>query len=251
MKDPAFLFYSGDFMTGTMFFTDEQTGRYIKLLCAQHLTGHLEYDEMIIISKSYDIKLWEKFIKDDNGLYYNPVLEAHINKRKAYTESRGNNRKGFKKTKETQLVTDKIKTKNISKTYVNHMENENENVIDNKNKDVTETKIVKNEQKTLERFAKFEAEVLKFETDYPVDMLRAFINYWGEMNEDRTLTKYEIELKKKKTFAVKNRLVTWAENNNKWSTNNNTGRISPTKSTKTEASNDRLNDILNEYNDKG
>ena len=40
-KDPAFLFYSSDFLTGTMFFTDEQVGKYIRLLCAQHQKGQI------------------------------------------------------------------------------------------------------------------------------------------------------------------------------------------------------------------
>jgi len=35
-KDPAFLFYSNDFDQGTKFFTDDQTGKYIRLLIAQH-----------------------------------------------------------------------------------------------------------------------------------------------------------------------------------------------------------------------
>lgn len=41
MKDPAFLFYSQDFYTGTVFMTDEQVGKFIRLLCLQHQTGHL------------------------------------------------------------------------------------------------------------------------------------------------------------------------------------------------------------------
>ena len=36
MKDPAFLFYSSDFLSGTMLMTDEEIGQYIKLLCLQH-----------------------------------------------------------------------------------------------------------------------------------------------------------------------------------------------------------------------
>lgn len=36
MKDPAFLFYSSDFLSGTMLMTDEEIGQYIKLICLQH-----------------------------------------------------------------------------------------------------------------------------------------------------------------------------------------------------------------------
>ena len=40
-KDPAFLFYTSDFLTGTMFMTDEEVGVYIRLLCVQHQHGGL------------------------------------------------------------------------------------------------------------------------------------------------------------------------------------------------------------------
>ena len=40
-KDPAFLFYSNDFLTGTYTMTDEQVGKYIRLLCLQHQKGEL------------------------------------------------------------------------------------------------------------------------------------------------------------------------------------------------------------------
>ncbi len=49
-KDPAFLFYTGDFSTGTQFFTDEQVGKYVRLLMAQHQIGHLEEKHMIKMS---------------------------------------------------------------------------------------------------------------------------------------------------------------------------------------------------------
>lgn len=98
MKDPAFLFYSDNFLSGTMFFTDEQIGKYIRLLCAQHLTGHLKENHMIFICKSYDKDIWDKFKKDDDGLYYNERLEEEIMKRRKYSESRSNNKKGKVKT---------------------------------------------------------------------------------------------------------------------------------------------------------
>lgn len=111
-KDPAFLFYPGDFMTGTQFFTDEQVGKYLRLLLAQHQLGHLKESHMIMICKSYDNDIFSKFIKDSDGNYFNQRLEDEIIKRKKYTESRRNNRKS---------------EKNISLTYDEHMENKNKN----------------------------------------------------------------------------------------------------------------------------
>lgn len=111
-KDPAFLFYSDNFMTGTMFFTDEQTGKYIRLLCAQHQHGRLTEKHMMHICKTYDEDIWAKFQKDENGLFYQSRLSDEIEKRKNFTESRRKNRLSTKK----QTVKPK-KPKNTSKTY--------------------------------------------------------------------------------------------------------------------------------------
>ena len=115
-KDPAFLFYSSDFLTGTMFMTDSQLGKYIKILCTQHQKGHLSEKDMLKICKRYDKDIFEKFTKDDDGKYYNIRLESEITKRKDYSKSRANNRKN------------KLTYENICFSYVKHMENENENI---------------------------------------------------------------------------------------------------------------------------
>lgn len=118
MKDPAFLFYSNDFLSGTMLMRNEEVGIYIKLLCLQHQQGHLEEKDMLSIGATK--KVFSKFIKDDKGYYYNERLEYEANKRKAYSESRKNNRKK-KETYEEDM-------KNICNSYEEHMENENINI---------------------------------------------------------------------------------------------------------------------------
>lgn len=92
MKDPAFLFYSSDFLTGTMLMDNEQIGKYIRLMCLQHQKGHLSEKEMLKVCGVYDEAIFSKFSKDDEGLYYNERLEQEINKRKKYSESRRQNR---------------------------------------------------------------------------------------------------------------------------------------------------------------
>jgi len=129
-KDPAFLFYTGDFSTGTQFFSNEQVGIYLRLLMAQHQHGRLTEKQVIIISKTLDNEVMRKFTIDTEGLYYNERLESEVEKRKAFSDSRRNNKLG--KTKEV---------KNKSKSYVNHMEDEN------KNKD-----IIKKEKKERDEF---------------------------------------------------------------------------------------------------
>jgi len=123
-KDPAFLFYPGDFNTGTQFITDEQVGKYMRLLMAQHQHGHLTDKHVIHICKSYDNDVMTKFKKDKDGNWYNERLESEIVRRKEYSKSRGENRGG---------------KKNISKSYVPHMETKNETIatIKNNNKSIS------------------------------------------------------------------------------------------------------------------
>ena len=127
MKDPAFLFYSSDFLSGTMLMSNEEVGIYIKLLCLQHQQGHLKEDDMLNMGAS--LKIFSKFKKDEEGNYYNERLEYEANKRKAYSESRRNNRKK-KETYEEDI-------KKICNSYEEHMGNENINI----NKNITENKV--------------------------------------------------------------------------------------------------------------
>lgn len=113
-KDPAFLFYSSDFLTGTLLMSMEQKGKFITLLCIQHQKGHLSEKDMLHICGSYDEDVFTKFQKDEQGKFYNIRLEEEVDKRKAYSESRRNNRKK------------KEDMNNTSSSYVEHMENENE-----------------------------------------------------------------------------------------------------------------------------
>ena len=132
-KDPAILFYTSDFLTGTILMNNEQVGMYIKLLCIQHQKGNLTEKDMLNICKTYDEEVFCKFTKDTDGLYYNNRLREEIEKRKNYSESRRNNRLGSKKPKK------------ICKTYDKHMEdvNENRNRSINKVKDFYTSEISK------------------------------------------------------------------------------------------------------------
>jgi len=121
-KDPAFLFYSSDFLTGTLLMSMEQKGKFITLLCIQHQKGHMSERDMLQICGIYDEDIFDKFQKDSDGKFFNERLKEEIDKRKSYSESRRNNRK----KKDDVII--------ISESYVQHMENENEieNIIENK-----------------------------------------------------------------------------------------------------------------------
>lgn len=152
MKDPAFLFYSSDFLSGTFLMSDEEIGQYIKLLCLQHQKGHLKEKDMMNICKSYNENIFEKFEKDEEGNYYNKRLEEEVFRRKNYSESRRRNR--LKKKDEEDEEGQKNKTyekdiNNICSSHEKHMETETEtetiteNININKNKNEKEKKINK------------------------------------------------------------------------------------------------------------
>lgn len=256
-KDPAFLFYSADFITGTQFMSDEQVGKYIRLLCAQHMQGHLSKKHMMHICKTYDEDIFEKFKIDEEELYYNEVLEGHIQKRKDYAESRRQNRLNSNKdVSNSSKVTDnkKVKTKkdmnNISLSYDDHMVNEN--VIVNKELNREKSKIKKVE-KLKNEIEIFRASADQFADDYGADMINAFVNYWTEYNEDNFEMKWQVEKRKKGTFAVKNRLVTWHANNKGGFVK--TGKIGPKQTdndstSKLESAEARHNELLNFYPDE-
>lgn len=127
-KNPAVNFYSGDFLTSTAFFTNEEVGAYIRLLLYQHQQGRLEEEKVNIILKELPSekkqKILSKFLIDKNGFYYNKRMEKEIIKKRKYSESRANNRK--KKQKESE---DKNNICNsYDSNYEQHMENENENI---------------------------------------------------------------------------------------------------------------------------
>lgn len=176
MKDPAFLFYSGDFLSGTMLMADEEIGQYIKLLCLQHQKGHLKEKDMLNICKTYNEEIFSKFKKDEEGNYYNERLEYETNKRKAYSESRRNNRK-----KKEEKETYKKDMKNICNSYEEHMENENRNKNINKIKNKDNRGMgEEGKEKSIELW---EAQFNDFYSNYPKKVKKQDVKKWFEKNK--------------------------------------------------------------------
>lgn len=91
MKDPAFLFYPSDFLTGVTDLTMEERGQYITLLCLQHQKGHLTEKTIRLSLGSVSNDVLAKFTKTENGEYFNERLEIEIEKRASFVDSRRNN----------------------------------------------------------------------------------------------------------------------------------------------------------------
>ena len=132
-KDPAFLFYPGDWQGGTMHMTHLEKGCYLDLLMLQFNRGKFtEAQAKHMLQSSFDL-VWstiqEKFICE-NGLYWNQRLATEKEKRSKFTESRRNNA-----TKEKE---DKPSEKHMLKHTDKRMEDENIN--ENKDVNVIEIK---------------------------------------------------------------------------------------------------------------
>ena len=113
-KDPAVLFYTSDFLTGTAFFTDAERGQYIRLLCEQHQNGHIPENHMVSVCLSLGSPVIEKFVRDENGNYYNERMEQEIQKRRHFLDTRYfNGKKGGRPAKPNKKP-NKKPTENLS-----------------------------------------------------------------------------------------------------------------------------------------
>lgn len=84
MKDPAFLLYSSDFLTGTFDLTMEERGQYITLLCLQHQKGRLSDKAIKLSVGNVEKDVLSKFVKDEEGFWYNKRLKQESTKRLTY-----------------------------------------------------------------------------------------------------------------------------------------------------------------------
>ncbi len=144
-KDPAFLFYSSDFLVGTYGMSNEEVGQYIRLLCLQHQNnGKLTQDIVESVGIEEHSKVLSKF-KFEDGFYFNERLLQETEKRTKFSESRRNNR----------LKREENKKSNTSKTLVKDMlntSNNNDNKELNQNKDLIKEIIQYLNEKTNKNF---------------------------------------------------------------------------------------------------
>ena len=198
MKDPAFLFYPGDWLGGTMGMTFEEKGAYFELLIFQFNNGSFTKAQAKHVLSICSTSIFEKIIKKfdfKNGLYFNNRLKQEIIKRKKYSASRRKNATG--KNKEIK-----------NKTYAKHMENENKNenskIIYN---DFDELKIeLLNSEIWLQDIAK----LYKLETEKVIELLEKFLVVQKtDNNLNRDLS--EIKIHFRRTLNIENEKIKKSE----------------------------------------
>lgn len=122
-KDPAFLFYPGDWLGGTLHLNFACKGAYMDLLMLQFQKDHMTI-HMIkhMLGHMFD-EIWpqisDKFETDGTN-YWNERLKIEKNKRIRYSKSRSDNRN----SKENA---DNHMSNHMSNHMIQHMENENIN----------------------------------------------------------------------------------------------------------------------------
>jgi uncharacterized protein YdaU (DUF1376 family) len=101
-KDPAFLFYPSDFLTGTMFMSNDQIGIYIKLICSQHQHGGIidKISFNTLVGENLIIK--SKFIETETG-FYNERLTSEMDKRNKKSNNMSETAKEVWKIRKIQL----------------------------------------------------------------------------------------------------------------------------------------------------
>jgi len=128
-KDPAILFYTGDFLNGCIDLTLEERGQYITLLCLQHQKGHLSEKTIRLSVGSVSADVLKKFIQDNEGNFFNKRMEEEIEKRLQFIQTRiDNGLKGGRPKKPNG----KANAKPNGKANAKLIENENENRIEYK-----------------------------------------------------------------------------------------------------------------------
>ena len=87
----------------------------------------------------------------------------------------------------------------------------NDNVNDNKNKNIEKEKIIKEKRLSLsDRTKKFKEELTPFVEKYGKDMIFAFFDYWSEPDKAKNKMRCEMQ----KTWSTAGRLRTWERRNN-------------------------------------
>lgn len=103
MKDPAFLFYSKDFISGTMIMSKEEIGQYILAMCFLHQHGgYLPKSKLESAVGTLKTAVVNKMSLSKEGYLFNKRVLLEMDKRNNYVKSRQENgMKGGRPPKES------------------------------------------------------------------------------------------------------------------------------------------------------
>ena len=167
-RDPAFLFYSADFIVGTLEMSMEERGQYITLICLQHQKGHLSLETMERMVGKIGETVLEKFQQDAEGKYFNSRTEEEIEKRTRFVAARqANGALGGRPKKPRQnLSVNSSLTNEEARENLGENENINENINSNDN---VVTKAVRHKYGEYLNVLLSNEELEKVKAEFPID----------------------------------------------------------------------------------
>ena len=141
-KDPAFLLYSNDFLSGVSDLTMQERGQYITLLCLQHQKGHLTEKAIHLVLGIENLDaisdLLSKFSVDKSGKFFNKRLDEEMKKRSSISKKNSANaHKKWEKWRNERSATadatahanaEQPQMRNVCQTSASRVENENEDI---------------------------------------------------------------------------------------------------------------------------
>jgi len=180
-KAPAFQFYYDRFNSSTALWTDEQVGRYLRLLMVQANNGFVTTKQISRVVPDNDEEVISKFDEISPGQFANKVLTGIILDRDAYRQSRSENRK--KGTKNT-------------KTYENHMSDICTSY------DVHMVDVVVDKEKVKEKGE----EGKRIAKEKPTPILELIPKHWPKENFLEVWSEHMV-MRKRKKFAVTETII--------------------------------------------
>lgn len=123
-KDPAFLFYPGDYLRDTQCLSEKCQVAYDRIMCEHMRNTCISHTQLKFFVKRLseaEIEELKSILVETDAGFHIPWVVDSIDKRRAYSESRRNNRKGKTKKRGKKDVL----------SHVEHMENEivNEDIV--------------------------------------------------------------------------------------------------------------------------
>jgi len=172
-KDPAFLFYPGDYISGTMYLDFECKGAYIDLLMLQFQKDHMSIHMIKQVLGHRHEHIWpqisDKFLVKE-GRYWNERLRIEKYLRSNYCNSRKNNRNGGSH-----------KSPHKNNHMSSHMEDENEDINEDINTGLKQGKNINSKNNHMTKNDQLKVALPFSEPE--------FIEKWAEWIDERSKKK--------------------------------------------------------------
>jgi len=239
-KDPAVLFYINDWLTSTAEMDADVRGWYLNLLLHNYdkkdlpndteklaVLCNVKFSEYERFKQVFEQVLKHKFEQTEENRLTNLRTNDILKNREIFKDKRSNAgkvsyiMKYFAKnySKEYRVKAIKDFTKD---NFDYDIDLKNEQVLKQVFEQVFELYRNENENNNFkskslnieEREKEFKESVKKFSSNYSIETLKEFFNYWSEPNQSKNKMKFELQ----DTFDIGRRLLTWSKRESSFNT---------------------------------